>query len=48
MTYHGRRAKSIENDTIRVTVLREGGHIAEILHKPSGINPLWTPPWAFH
>jgi hypothetical protein len=45
MTYHGRRAKSIENDTIRVTVLREGGHIAEILHKASGINPLWTPPW---
>jgi hypothetical protein len=46
MTYRGRRAKSIENDTVRVTVLREGGHIAEILHKPSGINPLWTPPWA--
>jgi hypothetical protein len=44
-SYHGRRAKCIENDTIRVTVLREGGHIAEILHKPSGINPLWTPPW---
>jgi hypothetical protein len=44
-TYRGRRAKSIENETIRVTVLREGGHIAEILHKPSGINPLWTPPW---
>jgi hypothetical protein len=45
MTYRGRRARSIENHTIRVTVLCEGGHIAEILHKPSGINPLWSPPW---
>lgn len=26
-------------------MLREGGHIAGILHKPSGVNPLWTPPW---
>jgi hypothetical protein len=45
MAYRGRRARSIENDKVRVTVLCEGGHIAEILHKPSGINPLWTPPW---
>src|SRR3982750_3379520 len=26
-------------------MLAEGGHIAEILHKPTGVNPLWTPPW---
>jgi hypothetical protein len=26
-------------------VLIEGGHIAEILDKRSGINPLWTPRW---
>jgi hypothetical protein len=26
-------------------VLEEGGHIAEIFDKRSGINPLWTPPW---
>jgi len=45
MTYRGRAAASIENDHVRVTVLREGGHIAEILHKASGVNPLWTPPW---
>jgi hypothetical protein len=45
MTYRGRRAASIENDALRVTVLCEGGHIAEILHKKSGVNPLWTPPW---
>ena len=45
ITYRGRSAVSIENEEIRVTVLREGGHIAEILHKATGVNPLWTPPW---
>jgi hypothetical protein len=43
--YRGRRAAAIENDNLRVTVLGEGGHIAEILDKATGINPLWTPPW---
>ncbi len=43
--YRGRRAAAIENDDVRVTVLEEGGHIAEILDKRSGVNPLWTPPW---
>jgi hypothetical protein len=43
--YRGRRATSIENEWVRVTVLHEGGHIAEILDKRSGVNPLWTPPW---
>ncbi len=43
--YRGRRARQIENESLRVTVLVEGGHIAEILHKPTGVNPLWTPPW---
>src|ERR1700728_5077237 len=43
--YRGRRATSIENGLLRVTVLHEGGHIAEILDKRSGVNPLWTPPW---
>ena len=41
-----REAWSIENDALRVTVLREGGHVAEILHKKTGVNPLWVPPWA--
>jgi hypothetical protein len=45
MTYRNRRAACIENESLRVTVLGEGGHIAEILHKASGVNPLWTPPW---
>lgn len=43
--YRGRRAATIENDDVRVTVLEEGGHIAEMLDKRSGVNPLWTPPW---
>jgi hypothetical protein len=44
-SYQGRRAARIENAVLRVTVLHEGGHIAEVLHKASGVNPLWTPPW---
>lgn len=40
-----RDAATIENTALRVTVLREGGHVAEILHKASGVNPLWVPPW---
>ena len=43
--FHNRRAAQIENQQVRVTVLAEGGHIAEILHKGSGVNPLWIPPW---
>lgn len=43
--FRGRHATSIENDALRVTVLHEGGHIAEILDKPTGLNPLWIPPW---
>src|SRR3954454_16891305 len=37
---------SIQNDELRVTVVEEGGHIAEIFHKKSGVNPLWVPPWS--
>ena len=44
-TYRGRRAATIANEDLRVTVLAEGGHIAEILDTRTGINPLWTPPW---
>ena len=45
-TFHNRRVAQIENANIRVTVTVEGGHVAEILHKSSGVNPLWTPPWS--
>ena len=44
-TYRGRRAAAIENRDLRVTVLEEGGHVAEIRDKARGVNPLWTPPW---
>jgi hypothetical protein len=40
-----RNAVRIENDELIVTVTVEGGHIAEIIEKKSGVNPLWTPPW---
>src|SRR5260370_33386673 len=43
--FRGRRASAIENDRLRVTVLHEGGHIAEILDKATGVSPLWIPPW---
>jgi hypothetical protein len=43
--YNGRRATQIENGSLRVTVLHEGGHIAEIFDKETGVNPLWVPPW---
>lgn len=43
--YRGRRAVTIENGTLRVTVLAEGGHVAEIRDLATGINPLWTPHW---
>ena len=43
--YRERRAATIENRELRVTVLEEGGHVAEIFDKRAGVNPLWTPPW---
>jgi len=46
MTIHrGRRAAVVENAHLRVTVLAEGGHIAELFDKRTSISPLWTPPW---
>ena len=44
-TYRGRRAATIENDALRVTVLEEGGHLAEVTDRATGVNPLWTPDW---
>ncbi len=43
--FNGRRAALLENNRLRVTVLADGGHIAEIYDKVSGVSPLWTPPW---
>ncbi len=41
----GRRAANTEHEHLRYTVLLEGVHISAILHQPSGVNPLLTPPW---
>ena len=46
MKFLGRDAFQLENDTLRVTVLAKGCNIAEMLHKQTGINPLWIPPWS--
>ena len=43
--FRGRRAATVENGDLRVTVLEEGGHIAEIFDKQTGLNPLWIPIW---
>lgn len=44
-TFLGRRAAAIENEHLRLTVVHGGGHIAEVLDKRTGVNPLWVPPW---
>jgi hypothetical protein len=43
--YNGRRAVTLENAHLHVTVLPGGGHIAAIVDKRTGVNPLWSPPW---
>jgi len=43
--FKNRRAVQIENDIFRVTVLEEGGHIAEIFDKRANVSPLWIPKW---
>ncbi len=43
--FRGRRAATIENNDLRVTVVEGGGHIAEVFHKAIGVSPLWIPPW---
>jgi hypothetical protein len=44
-SYRGRRAVALENEHLRVVVTAEGGHIAAIVDKATGVNPLWSPPW---
>jgi hypothetical protein len=43
--FMGRQATRLESEILRVTVLQEGGHIAELFDKRAGISPLWIPPW---
>ncbi len=35
----------MENDRLRLTLLPGGGHIAAVVLKENGVNPLWDPPW---
>ena len=43
--FKNRKAVQIENDLLRITVLEEGGHIAEVFDKRAGVSPLWIPHW---
>lgn len=43
--YLNRRAHILENERLAVVVTVEGGHIAALTEKSSGVNPLFTPPW---
>ena len=43
--FNGREAVTVENENLRVTALVEGGHIAEVLEKSTGVSPLWVPHW---
>lgn len=45
MEYRGRRAEALDNGTLQIIVMCEGGHIAAVTDKTTGVNPLWTPPW---
>lgn len=44
--FRGRDAVRCENSDLRLTVLREGGHLAEVYDKQAGVSPLWVPHWA--
>src|ERR1700749_3821362 len=45
VAFRGRKAAQIETEKLRLTVTREGGHVAEILDRKTGISPLWIPTW---
>lgn len=45
ISYLGRRAVCLSNEHLDVIVTVEGGHIAAIRDRATGVNPLWTPPW---
>lgn len=43
--YANRRAHAIQNEHIELVISVEGGHIAAIRDRRTGVNPLWLPPW---
>jgi hypothetical protein len=43
--YRNRRAAILDNGILEIIVTVEGGHIAAVRDKASGISPPWSPPW---
>jgi len=35
----------LDNGLLQIVVTVEGGHIAAVIDRSTGVNPLWTPPW---
>jgi hypothetical protein len=48
-SWQGRKAYALENDLVRLVILRGGGHVAEFRFRERprvcSLNPLWLPPW---
>lgn len=45
ISFMARQGTRLENEMLRVTVLHQGGHIAEVFDKRAGVSPLWIPHW---
>jgi hypothetical protein len=46
MFFNGRSAWEFDNDAVRLTMTKGGGHIAGLeLRERPGVNPLWIPVW---
>jgi len=44
--WKGREAWELDNDTVRLVVVKGGGNIASVTHrKRRSVNPLWEPVW---
>ena len=43
--YRNRRATTLSNGILELTVTQEGGHLAAVTDLATGVNPLWAPPW---
>ena len=43
--FEGRSCAQVADDELKVTVTQECGQVARILHRQSGVSPLWTSPW---
>jgi hypothetical protein len=43
--FPNRKTFQLEDDYVRLSITAEGGHVAELFCKSTGVNPLWIPPW---